>query len=114
MPKISKIPNKTHTTLSVNRELLSKAKLMNINISLLLDAALERELNPNCKDAYFRALEKKIASISAWMEKNPSIEKDYYAEIEKKAQKGGEVNVLEKKRESSCENREDQGDIGRV
>ena len=114
MGKTSVIPNRTTTCISINKDLLAKAKEMGINISLLVDGALERELDPQCKDAYFRALEKKIASISAWMEKNPSIEKDYYAEIEKKAQKGGEVNVLEKKRESSCENREDQGDIGRV
>jgi len=96
MSKKSKIANKTHTTLSINRELLAIAKEKGINISLLLDAALERELNPECQAAYNKALEKKIDSLMSWMKAQPKSEEDYYKFLNQKA-KGGEVNVLEKK-----------------
>jgi len=96
MSKKSKIANKTHTTLSINRELLAIAKEKGINMSLLLDAALERELNPECKEAYHKAIEKKLDLIHAWMKDKPRSEEDYYKYLGEKT-KGGEVNVLEKK-----------------
>lgn len=57
MPKLSNIPNRVHLNLSANSELVEKAKEKRINISLLLDAALERELNPAPKEAFNKAQE---------------------------------------------------------
>jgi len=97
MPRISKIPNKKHVNLVANQELIEKAKEKGINLSLLFDAALERELNPECEKAFMQAVTRKLDSLTAWMEKNPSIEGKYYKDMETKSEKGGEKNVLVQK-----------------
>ena len=57
MPKVSDIPNRIHLNLTANAELVRKAKDMGINMSLLFDAALEREINPAPKEAFNKAQE---------------------------------------------------------
>lgn len=97
MPKTSKIPHKTTTSLTINRELLAKAKEKGINISLLLDAALERELNPSCQEAHMKAISRKLDSVMGYFKLNPRVEEDYFKQLEEKAEKGGEKNVLVQK-----------------
>jgi len=58
MSKTTKIPNRTATCLSINRELLAKAKEQGLNISIVLDAALEKELNSYSQEAFMRAMER--------------------------------------------------------
>ena len=58
MSKTSKIPNRTPITLSINRELKEKAQAQSLNISLILDAAMEKELNSYSQEAFMRAMER--------------------------------------------------------
>ena len=102
MSKTSPIPNKRPITLSVNDELVKKAQLLGLNISLILDAALEREINPESRDNFIQAIQKKLTSIEGWFENNNSIKNKYYDDVDKS--RGGEKNVRvvsEKEREQS-------------
>jgi post-segregation antitoxin (ccd killing protein) len=56
MPKYSLIPNRTTTCVTIDAEKLQKAKELCINLSNLLDEALTRELNPEAKDFYNKAI----------------------------------------------------------
>jgi post-segregation antitoxin (ccd killing protein) len=58
MPKRSPIPNKGTIFLSVDMKKKEKAFEQGINISLLLDAALERELDCESKEAFQVAMER--------------------------------------------------------
>jgi len=92
MSKTSVIPNKTTTSLSINRELLKKAKEQGVNISLILDAALEKELNIFSQEEYLKAVERKSENLKKFLDKK-GLNDEYYKFIE-----GGDINVLEKEK----------------
>jgi post-segregation antitoxin (ccd killing protein) len=58
MPPISTIPNKTSITLSIDAQKRDFCKENGINISLLLDAALERETNPKAEKHFAKAIKR--------------------------------------------------------
>ena len=70
MPKVSPIPNKRAICLSVDNKKVEKCHEQGINISLLLDAALERELNVENKEAFVVAMERQNKSLKDFVAKN--------------------------------------------
>lgn len=63
--------------LVANDELIKKCKELGLNISLILDAALERELNPQATEAFNKAIGLKMESYDAWLTKNPKLKEEY-------------------------------------
>jgi len=70
MPIISSIPNKVQTNLSIDKEKLEEAKEKGVNISLLLDAALERELHVTNKQAFGQAMERQNKTYKDFIDEN--------------------------------------------
>ena len=98
MGKSSVIPNRKTTSVVINEELLKKAKAKGLNISLILDAALERELNSPASQNYLKSLEKKIDNLTKWM-KEKNLEMAYYSDLFAKEDRKGVKNVVQKERE---------------
>ena len=91
MPKIGQIPNRTVTSLGIDKEKLAECKKRNINLSLFVDEALTREFEPQYKDAYLKAIELQNQTFKRFIEKSNQQEAiDYF-----KYEKGGE-DVVEK------------------
>ena len=90
MPCISTIPNKTSITLSIDAVKRDFCKEKRINISLLLDAALERETNPEAEEGFNEGLKRQNKNLRDFMEKTGATE-GYYDYIA-----GGNADVVEK------------------
>ena len=89
MPKFSVIPNRTVITLSIDSKKREECKEKGMNISLILDAALERELDPDRKENYEKARENKLTTY-----------KDYIQTTKQEEQLDNFIeNVVEKKPE---------------
>lgn len=91
MPKFSQIPNKVAICLSIDAVKRDFCKEKNINISLLLDAALERETNPNCKKAFENAIQKQNKNLKEFIA-TTGLQGNY-----DDYRYGGEADVVEKK-----------------
>jgi len=100
MPKTTSIPNKRPITLTANRELVDKAKKMGFNISLILDAALEREVNPEAKEAFDRAIKFKNELMLSYLRKM-KLEKQF-----EDFSYGDDENVVEEKTKKDDNRRE--------
>lgn len=107
MPKTSPIPHKRQICLSVNAELVKVAQEKGINISLLLDGALERELNPTSKEAYLNAIKFKNKLYKEYLDTR-GLERDFDEKVY-----GENKNVVEEKK-CTQEDREDKGNIERI
>lgn len=68
MPKSSSIPNKRPITLTVDAQLAEEAKKKGVNVSLILDAALNKELKTFSQDAFLRAVEKQNEAMKSFIE----------------------------------------------
>lgn len=104
-----KISNRTVTCVSIDSEKLKMAKERHLNISLLLDGALSRELLMENKEAYQEAIEKQNKFLNSYI-----THKGYEHDLDKYKYEGGKKNVLEEEERSARENREDKGHIGDV
>jgi len=91
MPKYSTIANKTKTSLSIDKEMLIKARKEGINISNLLDEALIRLFNPDSDKAYNKAIALQNISYKMYI-KRKGLEGNY----DNFKFDGGEKDVLEK------------------
>lgn len=76
MSKTSAIPNKRPITLTVDKHLAAEAKKKGVNISLVLDAALNKELNSFSNDAFLRAVEKQNEVMKKFL-KEAKLEERY-------------------------------------
>lgn len=110
MPKRSTIPNKRPITLVGNAELILKAQELGLNISQILDSAMEKEINPSSQKAYTNAVATKLHNLEAWLIKN-QLEEAYYED----KSIGGKKNVLEEEeRPPTREDRENKGSVGGI
>ena len=95
MVKRSPIPNKIPITIVINSELKQKAQELGLNISLILDAALSRELDPDSKEGYVKKIEERMQKLDEFL-KEKDLKGAYYDYILNKDNKGGENVVLDK------------------
>lgn len=61
---------KKATNLSINSDLLSKAKKLNINLSATLEHALESELRKSERDSWLENNKKAIEALNELVDKN--------------------------------------------
>ena len=91
MPKISAIPNRKLTSLTIDAKKLDELKKRKINLSAFVDEALTRLFEPDYKEAYLKAIELQNQTFKRFIQKSNQQEAiDYF-----KYEKGGE-DVVEK------------------
>ena len=90
MPNRSPISNKRQICLVIDAEKAEWCKKNNVNISLLLDAALERETNPAAHEAFAQAQARQNQKLKEFIE-DKGIAKAY-----DDYRYGGDTDVVEK------------------